>query len=334
MPDRLQIDTVKAGDEAEVLSHKLTRTDLVMYAGASGDFNPMHTDEVSAQAAGLPSVFGHGMFSMGLLGTALTNYVGVGNLKSYKVRFTKQTWPDEELTTAHRGHGHARGGRREVGRSRVLAGQRRRRGEGRGRRRRHRRLSRPWASASSPTASASASAQVASSSMAPGAKAEAAPGRMSIPRATRRSRRSPSRRAEDVDAAVTAARRAFDESGWATMRAKDRKRIVQRVAHGDRGSSATSSNQLQSLDNGMPDRFRLDLPVSSRDRRRHLRLPRRLDRPDLRRDAAAPTRAATSSRTPCGAGRRGGRGHPVERAAHARSPRRWRRRWPRAARSC
>jgi acyl dehydratase len=70
-----------------------------MYAGASGDFNPMHTDEVAAQAAGLPSVFGHGMFSAGLLGTAITNYVGIGNLKSYKVRFTKQTWPGETLTT-------------------------------------------------------------------------------------------------------------------------------------------------------------------------------------------------------------------------------------------
>ena len=99
MPDRLQLADVKVGDEAPVLSHVLTRSDLVMYAGASGDFNPMHTDEVAAQAAGLPSVFGHGMFSMGLLGTALTNYVGVGNLKRYKVRFTKQTWPDEELTT-------------------------------------------------------------------------------------------------------------------------------------------------------------------------------------------------------------------------------------------
>jgi len=99
VPDRLQLADVKVGDEAPVLSHVLTRSDLVMYAGASGDFNPMHTDEVAAQAAGLPSVFGHGMFSMGLLGTALTNYVGVGNLKRYKVRFTKQTWPDEELTT-------------------------------------------------------------------------------------------------------------------------------------------------------------------------------------------------------------------------------------------
>ncbi len=99
MSDRLQLDTVQVGDEASVLTHTLTRTDLVMYAGASGDFNPMHTDEVTAKAAGMPSVFGHGMFSMGLLGTALTNYVGVGNLRSYKVRFTKQTWPDEELIT-------------------------------------------------------------------------------------------------------------------------------------------------------------------------------------------------------------------------------------------
>ncbi len=99
MSDRLEFDAVKVGDEAPSVTHKLTRTDLVMYAGASGDFNPMHTDEIAATAAGLPSVFGHGMFTMGLLGTALTDYVGVGNLKSYKVRFTKQTWPDEELTT-------------------------------------------------------------------------------------------------------------------------------------------------------------------------------------------------------------------------------------------
>ncbi len=99
MSDRLVLESVKVGDAAPTLSHTLTRSDLVMYAGASGDFNPMHTDEVAAQAAGLKSVFGHGMFSMGLLGTALTNYVGVGNLKTYKVRFTKQTWPDERLTT-------------------------------------------------------------------------------------------------------------------------------------------------------------------------------------------------------------------------------------------
>lgn len=99
MAQRLAFDAAQIGDQAPVVSHTLTRTDLVMYAGASGDFNPMHTDEIAAQAAGLPSVFGHGMFSMGLLGTALTDYVGVGNLATYKVRFTKQTWPDEVLTS-------------------------------------------------------------------------------------------------------------------------------------------------------------------------------------------------------------------------------------------
>jgi acyl dehydratase len=95
----LSFDDVAEGDTAPEFTHELTRTDLVMYAGASGDFNPMHTDEVAAQAAGLPSVFGHGMFTAGLLGKALTDYVGVGNLRNYKIRFTKQTWPGETLTT-------------------------------------------------------------------------------------------------------------------------------------------------------------------------------------------------------------------------------------------
>jgi acyl dehydratase len=96
---KLQYDAISAGDEAPVVSHALTRTDLVKYAGASGDFNPMHTDEVAAKEAGLPSVFGHGMFSMGLLGRAVTDWAGVGNLKVYGVRFTKQTWPGETLST-------------------------------------------------------------------------------------------------------------------------------------------------------------------------------------------------------------------------------------------
>jgi acyl dehydratase len=96
---KLFFDDVTEGDTAPELSHQLTRTDLVMYAGASGDFNPMHHDEIQAQAAGLPSVFGHGMFTMGLLGKALTDYVGVGNLERYQVRFTKQTWPGETLST-------------------------------------------------------------------------------------------------------------------------------------------------------------------------------------------------------------------------------------------
>jgi acyl dehydratase len=96
----LYFEDVHDGDEAPVRTHVLTRTDLVAYAGASGDFNPMHHDEVKATAAGQPSVFGHGMFSMGLLGSAITDYVGVGNVRHFQVRFARQTWPDEELQTS------------------------------------------------------------------------------------------------------------------------------------------------------------------------------------------------------------------------------------------
>ena len=91
---------LQAGAEAPVKEVTLTRTDLVMYAGASGDYNPMHHDEVKAKAAGMPSVFGHGMFSMGLLARAITDWVGVGNLRTFQVRFTKQTWPGETLVSS------------------------------------------------------------------------------------------------------------------------------------------------------------------------------------------------------------------------------------------
>src|SRR5260370_11545779 len=95
---KLRYDDVQVGDTAPAIDHELTRTDLVMYAGASGDFNPMHHDEVAAQAAGLPSVFVHGMVSAGLLSTAITNYVGIGNPPSYRMRFTHQAWPRAVLS--------------------------------------------------------------------------------------------------------------------------------------------------------------------------------------------------------------------------------------------
>src|ERR1700759_587764 len=96
---KLSFEDVRVGDEGPVVTRTLTRTGLVKYAGASGDFNPMHHDEVAAQQAGQPSVFGHGMFSMGLLGTALTDFVGIGTITRYQVRFARQTWPDEVLSS-------------------------------------------------------------------------------------------------------------------------------------------------------------------------------------------------------------------------------------------
>src|SRR3954465_4844124 len=97
---KLFFEDVSEGDDAPEFSHTLTRTDLVKYAGASGDYNPMHHDDVQAKDAGLPSVFGHGMLSAGFLATALTDYVGIGRVARYKVRFAKQTWPGDVLTTS------------------------------------------------------------------------------------------------------------------------------------------------------------------------------------------------------------------------------------------
>jgi len=77
---------------------KLTRTDLVRYAGASGDFNPIHHDEEFAKMAGNPTVFGHGMLTAGFLAKCLTDAVGVDNLRRYKVRFANRVWPGDRIT--------------------------------------------------------------------------------------------------------------------------------------------------------------------------------------------------------------------------------------------
>ena len=84
------------------LVENLTRTDLVRYAGASGDFNPIHHDETFARAAGNPTVFGHGMLTAGLVARCITDFVGAGNLRRYKVRFATRVWPGDTITCAGR----------------------------------------------------------------------------------------------------------------------------------------------------------------------------------------------------------------------------------------
>ncbi|MEP4486555.1 MAG: MaoC/PaaZ C-terminal domain-containing protein [Halioglobus sp.] len=76
----------------------LKRTQIVQYAGASGDYNPIHTDEPYARdIAGYPTVFAHGMLTMGMTGAMLTDYVGDGRLTKFGVRFTSQVWPGDDL---------------------------------------------------------------------------------------------------------------------------------------------------------------------------------------------------------------------------------------------
>ena len=97
----LSARNLKAGDTyTECLVEDLSRTQIVMYAGASGDYNPVHTDEkFTKEIAGYPSVLAHGMLTMGMTGRMLTNYVGDGRLTKYGVRFTSQVWPGDTLNS-------------------------------------------------------------------------------------------------------------------------------------------------------------------------------------------------------------------------------------------
>ena len=80
------------------LVEDLKRTQIVQYAGSSGDYNPLHTDEIfTTKVAGYPSVFAHGMLTMGMTGKMLTDYVGDARLTKYGVRFTNQVWPGDTL---------------------------------------------------------------------------------------------------------------------------------------------------------------------------------------------------------------------------------------------
>jgi acyl dehydratase len=92
-------DDLQVGDEAPPLVvENLTRTHFVRYAGASGDFNPMHHDDTVATSVGNPSVFGHGMLTAGLMARLLKDWFGPTALRRFQVRFSKQVWPGETLT--------------------------------------------------------------------------------------------------------------------------------------------------------------------------------------------------------------------------------------------
>ncbi|MCE2559359.1 MAG: MaoC family dehydratase N-terminal domain-containing protein [Acidobacteria bacterium] len=92
----LQASKVQVGDTyTQKLTEDLSRTQIVQYAGASGDYNPLHSDEIfTTKVANYPTVFAHGMLTMGMTG----RFVGDGRLTAYGVRFTRQVWPGDALT--------------------------------------------------------------------------------------------------------------------------------------------------------------------------------------------------------------------------------------------
>ena len=92
------VSELSAGDSLPVQTYRVTRADLVRYAGASGDFNPIHWSDRVASSVGLPGVIAHGMFTMALAARALDTWAGApGRVLELGCKFTKPVVvPDDE----------------------------------------------------------------------------------------------------------------------------------------------------------------------------------------------------------------------------------------------
>ena len=75
----------------------LAQPDFVRYAGASGDFNPIHFNDEFARDAGFPSVFSQGMLQAGVLASYVTDWLGADTVRRFRVQFREQVWPGDEL---------------------------------------------------------------------------------------------------------------------------------------------------------------------------------------------------------------------------------------------
>lgn len=96
---KMYFEDVREGSELPAFTvENLTRGDFVKYAGASGDFTPLHYDQTFVEAAGIPTVFAMGMLNAGILSRLAADYVGLENLRKYKVRFATRVWPGDSVT--------------------------------------------------------------------------------------------------------------------------------------------------------------------------------------------------------------------------------------------
>jgi acyl dehydratase len=114
MPARkLYFEGIRVGDELPALAKApVDRVQLSRYAGASGDYNPVHVDEVYAKSVGMPSVYAPGMLIMGMLGQLISDWARGGQLRRYNVRFIKMVWPGDTVVCKGRvSDRHGSGGR-------------------------------------------------------------------------------------------------------------------------------------------------------------------------------------------------------------------------------
>jgi acyl dehydratase len=99
MSTRINLAEVQPGDALPEVADTIERLDLIRYAGASGDFNPIHWNDEVARAVGLPGVIAHGMYSMGVAARMLTAWAGdPAAIKRLKVRFSAMIEPGQTLT--------------------------------------------------------------------------------------------------------------------------------------------------------------------------------------------------------------------------------------------
>lgn len=82
-------DGLEVGETVAERAVTFTRDTLVRYAGASGDFNPIHYNDIIAEEVGLPGVIAHGMLTMGAAASVVEEWAGAGNVIDYQVRFTR-----------------------------------------------------------------------------------------------------------------------------------------------------------------------------------------------------------------------------------------------------
>jgi acyl dehydratase len=98
-PAKLYFEDVQVGDEIpKLVKSPITHLQLVRYAGASGDFNPLHTDPKVGEKIGTGGIIAHGMLIMGFVGQLLSDYVGPAALRKFGVRFKGMTHLDDVIT--------------------------------------------------------------------------------------------------------------------------------------------------------------------------------------------------------------------------------------------
>jgi acyl dehydratase len=95
---RRYFEDVKGDEALPSFSITVTRTHIIKYVGASGDFFPVHHDDEFARSAGLPSLFAMGMMHGGMLSRVVTDWAGDGRVKRYKVRFAALVFPNDILS--------------------------------------------------------------------------------------------------------------------------------------------------------------------------------------------------------------------------------------------